>query len=107
MDEWFNVCSNKRGLWDSFISEEIRFKSAMQPMMPEPPLVLGIAPKYKICCYIHPYCCRETIVSKFMCEHPAFNENQDPVSKKGVIVWNGNHAKGNEMKFFTRYVPLV
>ena len=51
------------------IPEEIRLKSTMQLMMPEPPvkkrsLVLGIVPRYKICCCVHPYCCRETIVLK-------------------------------------------
>jgi hypothetical protein len=64
------------------IPEEIRFKSAMQPMTPKPPLVLGIAPRYKICCYIHPYCCRKTIVSKLMCEHPAFNQVNKILSQK-------------------------
>jgi hypothetical protein len=52
------------------ILEEIIFKSAMQPMMPEPPVkkvVLGIASRYKICCYVHPYCCRETIVFEALC----------------------------------------
>jgi hypothetical protein len=70
------------------------FLKKLDSSQPEPPPVLGIAPKYKICCYIHPYCCRETVVSKLLCEHPAFNqENQDPVSKKGVIVWKSCKGK--------------
>jgi hypothetical protein len=32
-----------------------------------------------------------------MHEHPAFiQKNQDPDWKTAVIVWNGNHAKGNK-----------
>ena len=40
-----------------------------------------------------------------MQEHSAFNqENQAPDWKDIVVVWNGNHAKGNENVIFTRYV---
>ena len=45
---------------------------------------------------------------KIMCEYPAFNqENQDPDWKKAVIVWNSNHAKGNESEFFYKVCSLV
>ena len=48
------------------------------------------------------------LFSKLMQEHSAFNqENQDPDWKNAVIVWNGNHAKGNENDIFYKVCSLV
>ena len=66
------------------IPEEIRFKSAMQPMMPEPPvkkghwyLALRQGTKYAVMS-IHTVA-EKQLFSKLMRENPVFNqENQDP-----------------------------
>ena len=95
------------------IPEEIRFRSAMQPMMPEPPvkkghwyLALRQHTKYAVMS-IHTVA-EKQLFSKLMHEHPAFNqENQDPDWKKAVLVWNGNHAKGNENEIFYKVCSLV
>jgi hypothetical protein len=43
------------------------------------------------------------LFSQLMQKHPPFNqENQDT-----VILWNGNHAKGNENDFFFKVCSLV
>jgi len=34
-------------------------------------------------------------------------KNQDPDWKKAVIVWNGNHAKGNENNLFYKTCSVV
>jgi len=95
------------------IPEEIRFKSAMQPVIPEPPvkkghwyLALCQNTKYAVMS-IHTVA-EKQLFSKLMREHPAFNqENQDPDWKKAVVVWNGNHAKGNENEIFYKVCSLV
>ena len=92
------------------IPEKIRFKSAMQPIMPKPPvkkghwyLALHQSTKYAVMS-IHTVA-EKQLFSKLMQEHSAFNqENQAPDWKDIVVVWNGNHAKGNENVIFTRYV---
>ena len=95
------------------VPEEIRFKSAMQPMMPEPPVIKGHW--YLALCQGTKYAVvsihtveEKQLFSKLMHEHPAFNqENQDLDWKKAVIVWNNNHAKGNENQFFYKVCSLV
>ena len=48
------------------------------------------------------------LFSKFMHEHPAYNEeNQDPDWKKAVIVWNDNHTKENENEIFYKLCSVV
>ena len=95
------------------IPDEIRFKSAMQPMMPEPPekechwyLAWHQDTKYAVMA-IHTIA-EKQLFSKLMQEHSAFNQdNQDPDWKNAVIVWNGNHAKGNENDIFYKVCSLV
>jgi hypothetical protein len=48
------------------------------------------------------------LFSQLMQTHPPFNqENQDTDWIKTVILWNGNHAKGNEDDLFFKVCSLV